>query len=278
MINRVDGNDYYDYKKLSMPTSSEMTGNGEKFSLDYQRTEDEKDEDEGKKKISKEEMGNNLAGNGARTVVQGGVKLELSGESQRNNPTGRGNTFSALLETVRSWAAAFIQSFKGLLDKIWNDPAPKEEVLSTEGVPIEETDRLSEEYLDINPLEAEKADFSGSTMDNRTELHMPGNSFNNVQGNPYNDLQVEKVRNPDIQENRDRQFTAGRMNTDREIQKYLRSGNLEQVINLLTDNGQRTIARNSSLLTYYDRTGKLTSLSASDQERILHGDRNTRKL
>lgn len=278
MINRVDGNDYYDYKKLSMPTSSEMTGNGEKFSLDYQRTEDEKDEDEGKKKISKEEMGNNLAGNGARTVVQGGVKLELSGEGQRNNPTGRENTFSALLETVRSWAAAFIQSFKGLLDKIWNDPAPKEEVLSTEEVPIEETDRLSEEYLDINPLEAEKADFSGSTMDNRTELHMPGNSFNNIQGNPYNDLQVEKVRNPDIQENRGRQFTAGRMDTDREIQKYLRSGNLEQVINLLTDNGQRTIARNSSLLTYYDRTGKLTSLSASDQERILHGDRNTRKL
>ena len=65
---------------------------------------------------------------------------------------------------------------------------------------------------------------------------------------------------------------------EREIQKYLRTGNLEQVISLLTEDGHRTIAKNSTLLTYYDRTGRLTSLSASDQERILHGDRNTRKL
>ena len=69
-----------------------------------------------------------------------------------------------------------------------------------------------------------------------------------------------------------------RMEKDREIQKYLRSGNLDQVISLLTEDGQRTIAKNSSLLTYYDRTGRFTSLSASDQERILYGDRNVKKL
>lgn len=74
------------------------------------------------------------------------------------------------------------------------------------------------------------------------------------------------------------QLLSGRGARDQEIQKYLRSGNLEQVITLLTENGHRTIARNSSLLTYYDRTGRLTSLSASDQERILHGDRNVKKL
>lgn len=275
MINRVDGNDYYDYTKLSMPTSSEMTGNGEKFSLDYQRAEDEKDEDESKEKISKEGTGNNLAGNSARTVVQGGVKLELSGDGQRNNSTGQENTLSALLDTVRSWVAAFMQSFKGLLNKIWNDPVPKEEVLSTKEVPIEETDRLSEEYMDINPSEA---DLSGSIMDNEAEFHMSGNSINDMPGNSYNDLQAGKVQNPNIQENRSGQFMAGSMDRDREIQMYLCSGNLEQVISLLTEDGQRTIAKNSSLLTYYDRTGRLTSLSASDQERILHGDRNTRKL
>ena len=74
------------------------------------------------------------------------------------------------------------------------------------------------------------------------------------------------------------EILSGRGNTDKEIQQYLRSGNLEQVISLLTDNGHKTMAKNSSLLTYYDRTGRLTSLSASDQERILHGDRNVRKL
>ena len=65
---------------------------------------------------------------------------------------------------------------------------------------------------------------------------------------------------------------------DKEIRQYLRSGNLEQVISLVTDNGNKTMAKNSTLLTYYDRHGRLTPLSASDQERILHGDKNVRKL
>lgn len=65
---------------------------------------------------------------------------------------------------------------------------------------------------------------------------------------------------------------------DREIQPYLRSGDLNQVISLLTDNGKREAARNSTLLTYYDRTGRMVEPNASDRERILHGDRNTKKL
>ncbi len=65
---------------------------------------------------------------------------------------------------------------------------------------------------------------------------------------------------------------------DEKIRKQLRSGNLEQVINLLTDNGRRSVAKNSTLLTYYDKSGKLIQLNASDKERILHGDRHVRKL
>ena len=65
---------------------------------------------------------------------------------------------------------------------------------------------------------------------------------------------------------------------DEKIRKQLRSGNLEQVISLLTDDGRRTMAKNSTLLTYYDKSGKLTQLSASDKERSLHGDRHVREL
>lgn len=146
-----------------------------------------------------------------------------------------------MFRTVRSWITTFIQSFKGLLDRIWNDPAPEDTVLSAEEAPLEETDRLSEEYLEMNPdvLSAE----TGQTAAKTPEEVMSDN-----------------------------------MKKDKEIQQYLRSGNLEQVLNLLTENGHKTMARNSSLLTYYDRTGRLTSLSASDQERILHGDRHVKKL
>ena len=65
---------------------------------------------------------------------------------------------------------------------------------------------------------------------------------------------------------------------DHEIQPYLKSGDLDRVISLLTDNGRKTIARNSTLLTYYDRNGKMVEPNASDRERILYGDRNTKKL
>lgn len=241
MINRVNGNDYYDYTKLNMPTSAETTGSGEKFSLDYQRTDDKKEKDGDKEKISKEGMGKNLSGNGAHTVLQSGVRLELSGKEPEKEITGQEGMLSGLLQTVRSWISAFMQSFKGVLSRIWNDPAPEEEVLQTQEVPVEETDRLSEEYLDINSLKM---------MGGEDQSDSP--------------LPVSPI--PDG------------IARDKEIQKYLRSGNLEQVISLLTEDGHRTIAKNSTLLTYYDRTGRLTSLSASDQERILHGDRNTRKL
>ncbi len=65
---------------------------------------------------------------------------------------------------------------------------------------------------------------------------------------------------------------------DREIQEFLRIGDMDQVINLLTDNGKKTIARNSTLLTSYDKNGKVVEPSASDMERVLHGNRNTWEL
>ncbi len=261
MINRVNGNDYYDYTKLNMPTSADTTGNGEKFSLDYQRADDKKEEGEGKEKIPKEGMGKELSGNGARTMLQSGVRLELSGNGQGKDHTEQKGMLSDLLNTVRSLITIFIQSFKGILNRIWNDPVPEEEVLQTEDVPMEETDRLSEEYLDIN---------SSKIMNGREQS---GSQVHVDEGIPASER--EGMWNPESAAGNPLPDRAAR---EREIQKYLRTGNLEQVISLLTEDGHRTIAKNSTLLTYYDRTGRLTSLSASDQERILHGDRNTRKL
>jgi hypothetical protein len=67
-------------------------------------------------------------------------------------------------------------------------------------------------------------------------------------------------------------------NKEAQIQEYLHSGNLDQVMNLLTDHGKKSVAKNSGLLTYYDRQGRLTEINPSDRERIIHGDRNVRKL
>lgn len=67
-------------------------------------------------------------------------------------------------------------------------------------------------------------------------------------------------------------------NEEELLKKALHTGDLPQVIDILTENGTKTIAKNSTLLTYYDKNGRVVEPNASDRERILHGDRGSRKL
>lgn len=204
MINRVNGNDYYDYSKLKMPNAADKTENGKKFSLNYQRAQEEK-EDEDKKDQVEEGKDGKAAGGRQRTVMPSGVKLELSGsgqalsDSKKDSGAQDGQAGTGFIDTVRLWIAAFTQTLKDILYKFWNNSAESEAIVQTD--------------------ESEKL-----------------------------------------------------------IGENLHSGNLEQIISLVTDNGNKTMAKNSTLLTYYDRTGRITSISPSDQERILHGDRNVTKL
>ncbi|MDE6388846.1 MAG: hypothetical protein K2L82_13690 [Lachnospiraceae bacterium] len=238
MVNRVNGNDYYDYSKLKMPDAADKTGNGEKFSLNYQRAPEEK-EDKDKKEQTGDSKGVNSADiSGKRTMMQSGVRLELSGKAPASSDVKRDNAAQnqsdgqGLFDSLRSLAVVFVQAIKDFFYKIWNDTAQEESDRD-----LSEPERLTEEYLALN--------------------------------------QLESLRNP---EDAARQQMRREAERDKEIQKYLRSGNLEQVMNLVTQNGQKTMAKNSTLLTYYDRTGKITPLNVSDQERILHGDRNVKKL
>ncbi|MBD5476113.1 MAG: hypothetical protein HDR17_09085 [Lachnospiraceae bacterium] len=246
MVNRVNGNEYYDYSQLKLPDAADKTDNGEKFSLNYQPTQDEATEKDKKEKNGETEKLNN----GTRTVLQGGVRLELSrnsaqtvsdrtrGKEERPQDTGQN-----LIGMVQSWLHALVQAVKDIANRIWNDPIPQDET-SVEQIEAEDKtepgtqapERLTEEYLALHP---------------------------------------ERLRNTQEVERSSQQRGDTR---DKEIQKYLRSGNLEQVISLVTDNGRKTMAKNSTLLTYYDRHGRIAPIGASDQERILHGDRNVKKL
>lgn len=238
MVNRVNGNNYYDYSKLKMPNAADKTKNGEKFSLNYQRAQEEK-EDEDKKEQVEEGKDGKAAGGRPRIVMQSGVKLELSGSGQALSDSKKDGSAQAeqagagFIDTVRSWIAVFTQTLKDILYKIWNDSAPQGDMAE-------------------NAENVEQAD----TESDQTE----------EAGDMETSAESEAILQTDESER------------NKEIRKYLRSGNLEQVINLITDNGHKTMAKNSTLLTYYDRTGRITPLSPSDQERILHGDRNVTEL
>ena len=246
LVNRVNGNDSYNYTQLKMPNAADKTGDGEQFSLSYQRAQDDTED---KDKSDKTEDSLAEKAGAQRTVMQGGVKLELSGNRQSISDAvvdGRQSQSAGpgLLDTLRSWIAIFTQSIKDFFYKIWNDPAPQEnETLQDDAGGSEATDetiepeRLSEEYLALKNLEA--------------------------------------LQNPD---DAARSQLAREAEREKEIQRLLRSGKMEQVVSMVTENGQKTMAKNSTLLTYYDRSGKIAPLSASDQERILHGDRSTKTL
>lgn len=245
MIYRVGDNDHpsYDYSRQK-PT--QVSGDGEKFSLDHQKEDtlsspkEEKGED---KKLHEKTKGASLR-------EKSGVKLELSGAGTKQaSKEGIGNNASAndassvseLWESVRETFRKIVQYAKVFWDKIWNDPPPTAESVD---VTPEEAERYTEEYYALKGITS------------REEIQPK----------------------PPVSGEEEMTSTVNVGNRDAEIQKYLHSGNLEQVLNLLTDNGKRSIAKNSTLLTYYDKSGRLTPVNPSDSERILHGDRRTKTL
>lgn len=261
MINRVNGNEYHDYSQLKIPDAADKTGNGEKFSLNYQYAKENQEDEDEKAQAGEGKNAGISGGNGQRTVMQSGVRLELSGNVQSDSDTKRESTDrlrlsgQGLFNTIRSWITAFTQAVKGFLYKVWNDEAPP-------NVTVEENERGVEAAQEAGTVPDAGTKESTDGPERLTEEYL---ALKNL----------ENLRNPEAAARQQLQHIKDK---DKEIQKYLRSGNLEQVLNLVTQNGQKTMAKNSTLLTYYDRTGRITPLSASDQERILHGDRNVKKL
>lgn len=248
MVNKINDNDFYDYSKLKVPNAADRTSNGEKFSLNYKQAQ-EKTEEKDKKEGARDSTDAKLSGK--RSVMQDGVRLELSGDKQPSAGTKHKNTTyiqgagTSLLDTLRSFFSVAISSVKDFFYRLWNDSTSQEAEVQ-DIADMAETDapeKLTEEYLALNPS------LYSSNLPAAEEV-------------------TKDTDSP----------TLHGADRDKEIQKYLHTGNLDQVLDLLTDHGRKTMAKNSTLLTYYDRNGRLAQPSASDQERILHGDRNVRNL
>ncbi|MDE6406653.1 MAG: hypothetical protein K2M20_13490 [Lachnospiraceae bacterium] len=262
MIYRVgDGdNPAYDYSSQLKPAKNAESQ--EKFSLDRQKEQDvpKKKEEKGEDKKLHQKPGVDIR-------PQGGVKLELSGGrvTEREQRTERASKSESagggLFDAVLSIFKGLFEAVGDFFYKVWNDPPPE---AVSEDVTPEEAERYTEEYYAMkgiprpeNAWEREKEEISASEDLSKA---------------------AEKVTESVNEQEEKADFEAKQAERDEKIRKHLRSGNLEQVISLLTDDGRRPVAKNSTLLTYYDKNGKLTQLSASDRERILHGDRHVRTL
>ncbi len=243
MVNRVDGNHYYEYAKLKNVSVSDT---GEKFSLDYKQDELPGEKEKKEKEAAEREK--------QQTLEKAGVKVELSSygrtagaseKSQTNRVKDRADAGQgqSLFASIQEFVRTAIAAFKDFFDKIWNDPKV-EEAVNAEAVEVEGVGLESEASQDFSEL-----------MGGQTQA-------------------VQETAPAETAET----FYQNEARLNQEIQPYLQKGDLNQVINLLTDNGKKAAARNSTLLTYYDRNGRMVEPNASDSQRILYGDRNARTL
>lgn len=254
MVNKIDGNSTYVYPRPQRVNSPDT---GEKFSLGSEKDGLQaglKD----KEQVSEQER--------QQAAEQSGVKIELSSkgiEKQKQakeeaaaRPTAFGLT--DLLDSIRTFFTSAVAAVRDIFDKIWNDPQAGDTAKGNSEMAADAS------FID-SPTSVEILDAAGS---------LEGGETTDV-------IRLEAVREPagfmDAAEN----TAVSRIdeeNADNEIRRHLQNGDVEQVIRLLTDNGRKTAARNSTLLTFYDKNGKVVTPDASVQQRTLYGDKNTLEL
>jgi len=249
MVNKIDGNNYPIYTRQK---TIDLPDTGEKFSLSDNRNESTQ-ESKGRKEKEITDGGKQLQ------TERGGVSLELSsngrnaGADRQKQPEATQGVSAAgqpsLLETIQTFVMTAITAVRDFFRQIWNDKPQENDTQDTPDLTAEDNPSafsVEAELLKEEPLEENLTD------------------------------QVLLKTGAAGQETSEGEQTEAGF-SEHIIRQSLLNGDMNQVISLLTNNGKKTLAKNSTLLTSYDRHGKVVEPSASDRGKILYGDRNSWK-
>ena len=257
MVNRIDGTHYYEYSKSQNVNLNDKSETSEKFSLDYKKDSLSSEDKEKKEK----DKADKVTADAMSAAEQSGVKLELSDRGKASSlerakaldvAGTKGNVnLSSFVDMLQDFVRLAVTAVKDLFYRIWNDSSAKEQDKGTD-ISVDADERISEIYMPDN-AESEASANMAAVSEEHVERELSSEELSIAMKN-------ETAR------------------IDKEVQQYLKSGNLSQVVSLLTNDGKKVAAHNSTLLTYYDRNGRMIELNASDKERILHGERSTIKL
>lgn len=272
MVNKVNGNNYYTYNRQK---SINVSDTGEQFSLDY------------KQGVPQSQSRKNKAG----SDEEDGVRLELSGSRQAASPAARpakaqtqsGNAAApkaadtagqtSLLETLQAAVSSFFAAIRGFFRALWSEP----DTVAKDGADAIDNAGAAREDTDIADAVGAAIDGADTTVDADAAID-DADTIGTVDA-VIDDADTVGAVDADLADAEDEDaYQMTRERLEEEIRPYLRNKDMQQVLNLLTDNGRRTVAKNSTLLTYYDKKGRITQPTASDRERILYGDKNTRNL
>lgn len=253
MINKVDGNHYNTYTK---PKKIDIPDTDEKFSLGYQKRESSSGAQD-KTGVSEQDKQQALERSGVRLELSvGGQAAEADRRRQAEAAKAQGENASAqipLLETIRTYIMAAITAVREFFHTIWDDQPPEA---------VSQDSQLLDGQLSEGDLQEEQ--FMADAL--QEESLAEGGASSEITGGPEEIIDTSDEASVLALEEERR---------NREIQQSLRNGDMEHVISLLTDNGRKTIAKNSTLLTSYDKNGRVVEPNASDRARALYGDKNS---
>lgn len=246
MIDRINNQKYYEYSKINKQ-KKETTESAE-FHMDfgkqgviYEKNEQKKTE---KTETSFEEEKEQRA-----STKSNGVKLEIS--SQGYEKSEKGKTKASLLEGVKKYAAIAVDFLKNIWDKIWNDQTSAKEAEFPEILEEQMAQKYGTEEETWLALPEEAAGFSNERMSESITEPSGWRTSNQIAESIY---------------------------TQEEIRQIFRRGNQKEIEDFLSNHGEKHLARNTDLLTQYDRKGFLVGINNSDKELILHGSKNEIKL
>lgn len=241
MVDKVSNLKYYDYNKVSQQ-KRESTGTSE-FNLNLGKEgviyEKGQQKPEKAKEPSLEQEGQGIGASGGA-----GVKLEIS--SRGYEKSARHKQGISLIDEVRKYAALAVDFLKSIWDKVWNENPKAKEA----------------EFPEV--LEEKMSGQEGFVEETGLSLLDGGKEPDGLQEGLFQ----RKLSNE----------IAESIYTQEEIRQIFRRGDQKEIEDFLSNHGKRRLARNTGLLTQYDRKGVIVGINSSDQDLILHGNKNQIKL
>lgn len=258
MVDKVSNQKYYEYSKINQ----QKRGNTEssEFNLDlgkqgviYEKSSQKEAE---KTKGASAQKDAQKSASQANT----GVKVEISRQGYRK--TAAKKQESSLAEGVRKYVAVAVDFLKALWNKIWNDNAESSKANFPEilGEKLAGQDGLGEKLAGQDGLGEE---FAGQAVKN-------ANAFFGGIDTQEESSSVTPTAQPGAAE--------PVSYTKEEIRRIFRRGNRQEIEDFLSNHGERRLAKNTELLTQYDKRGSIVGIDHAQKELILFGSKNEIRL
>ncbi len=286
MVDKVSNQKYYEYSKINQQKRSNTESSEFNLDLGKQGVVYEK----GGQKKAEKTKGTPSQNDTQKSASQAasGVKLEISRQGYQK--TAAKKQESSIMEGVRKYVTAAVDFLKSLWNKIWNDnPAsPKEhfpEILEEklsgqEGAGEAQGAKDATAFfggVDTQGENDSAAFFGGVDAQSWGAAERNAQAGQPIFGQPAEQGIADRFWNR-ISPTAKPGVPEPASYTQEEIRRIFRRGNRQEIEDFLSNHGERHLARNTELLTQYDKRGAIIGIDHAEKERILFGNKNEIRL